>query len=61
MVKITDSVNPNSGRIVYEIDSLLGNSDASFKLKISELDYYIRAYDPNTNFEKYQKYYSNIQ
>ena len=55
----TDSVNPNSGRIVYEIDSLIGNPDASFKLKISELDYYIRAYDPNTNLEKYQKYYSN--
>lgn len=55
----TDSVNPNSGRIVYEIDSLIGNPDASFKLKISELDYYIRAYDPKTNLEKYQKYYSN--
>ncbi len=54
-----ESKNPNGGGTVYELDSLIGNSKAKFKLKVNELDYYLRAYDPESNFEKYQKYYSN--
>ena len=55
----TESVNPNAGGTLYELDSLLGNSNASFKLKVSELDYFLRPYDPELNFEQFQKYYSN--
>ncbi len=55
----TESVNPNAGGTLYELDSLLGNSNASFKLKVSELDYFLRPYDPEVNFEQFQKYYSN--
>jgi len=55
----TESKNPDGNATVYEIDSLMGNSTAKFKLKVNELDYYLRAYDPESNFEKYQKYYSN--
>ena len=55
----TESVNPNAGGTLYELDSLLGNSNASFKLKVSELDYFLRPYDPDVNFEQFQKYYSN--
>ena len=54
-----ESKNPNGGGTVYELDSLMGNSKAKFKLKVSELDYYLRAYDPESNFEKFQKYYSD--
>jgi len=55
----TESKNPDGNATVYELDSLMGNSAAKFKLKVNELDYYLRAYDPESNFEKYQKYYSN--
>jgi len=55
----TDSKNPDGNATVYELDSLMGNSEAKFKLKVNELDYYLRAYDPESNFERYQKYYSN--
>ena len=55
----TESINPYAGRTLYELDSLIGNSEATFKLKVSELDYFLRPYDPDSNFEKFQKYYSN--
>ncbi len=55
----TESINPNAGRTLYELDSLLGNSQATFRLKVSELEYFLRPYDPDANFEKFQKYYSN--
>ena len=55
----TESINPNAGATLYELDSLMGNSDAKFKLKVSELDYFLRPFDPENNFETYQKYYSS--
>ena len=55
----TDSINPNAGATLYELDSLMGNSEAKFKLKVSELDYFLRPFDPENNFETYQKYYSS--
>ena len=55
----TESINPNGGATIYELDSLIGNSNAKFKLKVNELDYYLRPFDPEDNFESYQKYYSN--
>lgn len=57
--KDTDSQNPNVGATVYDIDSLIGNKDASFKIKVQELDYYLRSYDPTDNFESFQKYFSD--
>ena len=57
--KDTDTQNPNSGATLYDVDSLLGNRDASFKIKVQELDYYLRSYDPTNNFESFQKYYSD--
>ena len=44
---------------VYEIDSLYGNSKASFDLKIYELTYYLNALDPAKNFESREVYYSD--
>ena len=57
--KDTDTQNPNSGATLYDVDSLLGNRDASFKIKVQELDYYLRSYNPTDNFESFQKYYSD--
>ena len=55
----TDTINPNQGATVYDIDSLIGNKDASFKIKVQELDYYLSTYDPLNNFETFLKYYSD--
>ena len=55
----TESINPNNGATVYDVDSLIGNINASLKIKIEELDYYLRDYDPTNNFESFQKYYSD--
>lgn len=57
--KDTDTQNPNAGATLYDVDSLIGNRDASFKIKIQELDYYLRSFDPTDNFESFQKYYSD--
>ena len=57
--KDTDTQNPNAGETQYDVDSLLGDIDASFKIKVQELDYYLRSYDPTDNFESFQKYYSD--
>jgi hypothetical protein len=54
-----DTVNPNPGATVYDVDSLLGNFNDSFKIKIQEMDYYLREYDPTDNFESRQRYYND--
>ena len=54
-----ESINPNAGETIYELDSLLGNPKAKFKLKISELDYYLSSLEPNSNLEVFKRYYSN--
>ena len=54
-----DTINPNAGAIIYDVDSLLGNFDDAFKLKIQEMDYYLREYDPTNNFETRQRYYND--
>ena len=54
-----DTVNPNAGATVYDVDSLLGNFTDAFKLKIQEMDYYLRQYDPTDNFESRQRYYND--
>ena len=52
-------MNPNVGATVYDVDSLLGNFTDAFKLKIQEMDYYLRQYDPTDNFESRQRYYND--
>ena len=54
-----DTINPNPGAIIYDVDSLIGNFDDAFKLKIQEMDYYLREYDPTNNFETRQRYYND--
>lgn len=44
---------------VYQIDSIYGNREATFNLKVYELTYYLNGLNPNNNFETFQQYYSN--
>lgn len=44
---------------VYQIDSIYGNREATFNLKVYELKYFLSQYDPETDFEKESKFFSN--
>ncbi len=54
-----DNSSYNSESQVYEIDSIFGNRDASFDLKVYQLTYYLSALDPSNNFESSKEYFSN--
>ncbi len=54
-----DTTNPNQGATVYDVDSLIGNYKNAFKIKIQEMNYYLRDFDPNDNFESRQKYFND--
>src|SRR5690554_3762288 len=54
-LKETDS----DGNRTFELDSLYGET-GKFKLNVYESGYYLRDYDPSTNFEEYQKYFSDM-
>jgi len=41
----------------YEIDSIYGNREASFDLKVYELKYFLSDYDPATDFEKKSQFF----
>ncbi len=49
----------DDGENIYKIDSLFGQRNSKFKIKVYELDYNLRNLDPNDNFESNQPYYSN--
>ena len=55
----TETINPNIESTVYDIDSLIGNINSNFKIKIQELDYFLADFDSDNNFETVKKYYSN--
>ena len=54
-----DNSTYDSENKVYQIDSVYGNREAIFNLKVHELTYFISALDPENNFETYKSYYSN--
>lgn len=54
----TELEDDANGVAQYEIDSLYGSG--SFKLSVLESNYYLNSFDPETNFEQAQKYYSNL-
>ena len=43
----------------YSIDSIFGNKNSTFNLKVEELTYYLNALDPSDNFESNQAFYSS--
>jgi len=54
-----DNSGYDSQRKVYEIDSIYGNRNASFDLKVYELTYYLNSLDIAENFEQYAMYFSD--
>lgn len=49
----------DTGAKTYKLDSIYGQ--APFKLSVYQSDYYLASYDPETDFQNRQKYYSNQQ
>ncbi|MFT4831907.1 MAG: hypothetical protein ACI815_001558 [Psychroserpens sp.] len=45
----------------FELDSIYGNRNNPFKLKVERSTYFLRDLDPNTNFQQAQEYYSSQQ
>ncbi len=54
-----DNSSYNNESQVYEIDSVFGNRNASFDLKVYQLTYFLSTLDPNNNFESTKEYFSN--
>lgn len=48
-----------AGNATYTLDSIFG--DGSFKLSVYESGYFLNDYDPDTDFQNAQKYYSDQQ
>lgn len=48
------------GDRVYKIDSIYGDSEAKFNLKVYENGYYLRDFDPSDNNQR-QKYFSDLK
>ena len=55
----TDSSSYDAQNAIYDIDSIYGNLNAKFTMKVNELTYYLSSLDPNNNFETSQQFYSN--
>lgn len=49
----------SSGRSIYKLDSVYGSTANKMKLRVYENGYYLKEFDPNTNFTTPQRYYSN--
>ena len=43
----------------YQVDSIYGNHNTRFNLKVFELKYFLSKYDPAVEFQKQSKFYSN--
>lgn len=54
----TQIENDADGNTQYRLDSIYGN--APFKLSILETNFFMNQFDPETNFEQAQKYYSDL-
>jgi hypothetical protein len=54
----SESFEDDDSNTTYELDSVYGNSPIN--LSIYESNYYLRDFDPDTNFEEPQKYYSTL-
>lgn len=54
-----DNKTYDSGNKSYEIDSIYGNRNTRFNLKVFELKYFLSKYDPAVEFQKQSKFFSN--
>ena len=55
----TDSSSFEYENNIYEIDSIFGNREATFNIKVYELTYFLSTLDPLQNFERNKQYYSD--
>lgn len=56
--EVTDANPANTFPKKIDIDSIYGNRDLPFKLKVERSTFYLRDLDPNTNFQEAQEYFS---
>ncbi|MEM9686202.1 MAG: DUF4270 domain-containing protein [Bacteroidota bacterium] len=47
------------GNRTFELDSIYGNENALFNLRVEELTFYLKDLDPESNFETPQEYFSD--
>lgn len=57
----TDEPTNDDGKTNYILDSIYGNVATPIKLSIYKNNYFLNDYDPNSDFEARQKFYSNGQ
>ena len=55
----TQVVDENTNLKVYELDSIYGDKNTTFDLKIYENGYFLNDYNPGEDFVNSQKFYSN--
>ena len=55
-----DDTRRNAFPLTFELDSIIGNPEANFNLRIDESTFFLRDFDPNNNFENAQEYFSNM-
>ena len=55
----SDNETYNASTQVYQIDSIFGNRNATFDIKVSELTYFLNDLDPKNNFESQKEYFSD--
>lgn len=48
-----------NGYTTYRLDSIYGNETTPIKLSVFQNNYFLRSFDPNSEFNNAQKYYSN--
>lgn len=55
----SDDPTDSDGHTNYLLDSLYGNQEATMRLSIYRNNYFLRDYDPESDFEDNQKYFSD--
>ncbi|WP_394974625.1 DUF4270 domain-containing protein [uncultured Croceitalea sp.] len=56
----SDTLDDSAPR-TFNLDSIFGNRNESFKIKVERSTFFLRDLDPNSNFEESQEYFSNQQ
>ncbi|WP_435623754.1 DUF4270 domain-containing protein [Flagellimonas sp.] len=54
-----DDFVPNTFPRQFDLDSIFGDLDAGFNLRVARSTFFLRNLDPNSNFEEAQEYFSN--
>ena len=59
--ELSETVIANTFPKRFDLDSIYGNRELPFNLKVERSDYFLRDLDPNTNFQESQEYFSTQQ